>query len=62
MPRTRIDSGPITHLPLCACGWRGIPTTTRATALAQAAAHETRAHPEQDRSRRAAREQARRDS
>lgn len=39
-----IDSG-ATFLAVCACGWRGLPTSTRATALRQAVHHEQRAHP-----------------
>lgn len=43
--RTRIDAGPVTLLPVCSCGWRGLPALTRGEALAQARHHERRAHP-----------------
>jgi hypothetical protein len=42
--RVKIDSGG-THLPLCPCGWRGLPSTSRADALHEARHHELRAHP-----------------
>ena len=45
MPRISLDSGPVTHLPICSCGWRGLPTTTRQTAWSQGAAHEAACHP-----------------
>jgi len=41
---TRIDSG-ATHLPLCDCGWRGLPTRDRSGAHRQCIEHERRAHP-----------------
>lgn len=44
--RAHIDSGR-THLPLCACGWRGIPTPSLVTAWAQAKVHEQAQHPGQ---------------
>ncbi len=50
MPRsTRIDSGPITHLPVCdLCGWRGHITLDEPAALVQAVRHERIAHPGQE--------------
>lgn len=43
--RLRIDSSATTHVPICACGWRGMPAMTRLEALSQARHHEMRAHP-----------------
>nr|WP_300339930.1 hypothetical protein [Actinomyces sp.] len=42
--RTRVDRGR-TFLPLCECGWRGLPALTHEEALRQARHHEQRAHP-----------------
>lgn len=42
--KTTIDSSDKTFLPICACGWRGLPTITRSDAWAAARAHELRAH------------------
>lgn len=41
--RCLIDPG-ATYLPICECGWRGLPCTTRLEALREARTHETRAH------------------
>lgn len=43
--KVRIDRGARTFLPLCACGWRGLPATSHAEALHEARHHERRAHP-----------------
>lgn len=43
--RVRIDSGGRTYLPICECGWRGLPSMSHAQALEEARAHELRAHP-----------------
>lgn len=43
--RIKIDAGGCTFLPLCACGWRGLPEPDRSTALRAARHHELRAHP-----------------
>lgn len=43
--RVRIDVGGGTWLPLCPCGWRGLPGLDRREALQQARHHELRAHP-----------------
>lgn len=45
MAKVRVDGGGTTFLPLCACGWRGLPDTTHGGALGQARHHERRAHP-----------------
>lgn len=42
--KTTIDASHKTFLPLCACGWRGMPALTHAEALREARAHEIRAH------------------
>lgn len=43
--KVRVDRGGCTFLPLCECGWRGLPDTTHSGALQQARHHEMRAHP-----------------
>lgn len=43
--RVKIDAGGMTYLPLCDCGWRGLPSTSRGGALSDARHHELRAHP-----------------
>lgn len=43
--RVKIDAGGRTYLPLCACGWRGLPAMDRGSALNEARHHERRAHP-----------------
>lgn len=43
--RIKIDAGGCTFLPLCACGWRGLPMPDRGSALRAAHHHELRAHP-----------------
>jgi len=40
-----VDAGGRTWLPLCACGWRGLPCLTRSEALQMGRHHELRAHP-----------------
>lgn len=42
--RVKIDVGGSTFLPLCACGWRGLPRTDRVAASRDARHHELRAH------------------
>ncbi len=41
----RVDRGGSTFLPMCGCGWRGLPATSRGEALHEARSHEQRAHP-----------------
>ena len=43
--RIKIDAGGCTFLPLCECGWRGLPMPDRSSALRTARHHELRAHP-----------------
>lgn len=43
--QTQIDRGARTFLPLCGCGWRGLPATSHGEALHEARHHELRAHP-----------------
>lgn len=43
--RVRVDVGGGTFLPICPCGWRGLPGTTRSESLREARRHEQRAHP-----------------
>jgi len=43
--RVRVDVGGGTWLPLCPCGWRGLPCLSRSEALHEARRHEQRAHP-----------------
>lgn len=57
-----IDGSTTTFLACCSCGWRGMTTTTKATADAQRAAHEARAHPDTYRGRDASAAQRRRDT
>lgn len=45
--RVRVDVGGSTWLPLCPCGWRGLPALDRREALQQARHHEQRAHPDE---------------
>lgn len=40
----KIDRGG-TFLPLCGCGWRGLPAVSHGEALQEARHHERRAHP-----------------
>ena len=42
--KTVIDASDRTFLPICACGWRGLPAITRSAALSDAREHEKRAH------------------
>lgn len=46
--RVRVDGGGRTFLPICACGWRGLPGITHGEALREARTHERRAHPGDD--------------
>lgn len=43
--RITVDVGGCTWLPLCPCGWRGLPDDSRRAALMQGRHHELRAHP-----------------
>lgn len=43
--RIRVDAGGRTYLPICECGWRGLPGLTHLDALTQGRRHEYRAHP-----------------
>lgn len=43
--RVSVDVGGRTWLPLCPCGWRGLPALSRSEALNEARHHEMRAHP-----------------
>lgn len=43
--RITVDASACTYLPICVCGWRGLPAATRGGALAMGRAHELRAHP-----------------
>lgn len=45
MARVRVDVGGCTYLPICECGWRGMPGLAHDEALRQAVHHERRAHP-----------------
>lgn len=42
-----------TFLPMCSCGWRGLPDLDHEAALMQARHHELRAHPGHDSAERA---------
>lgn len=44
MSRCLIDASEISYLPMCECGWRGLPERSRLDALKSARAHEQRAH------------------
>ena len=50
--RVTVDAGAGSHLPLCGCGWRGLPAQDHGEALRQARHHEMRAHPGHDDARR----------
>lgn len=41
----RVDRSAVSFLPLCRCGWRGLPATSHGEALREARHHEMRAHP-----------------
>lgn len=43
--RVKVDVGAGSFLPVCPCGWRGLPGLDRSDALGQARHHERRAHP-----------------
>lgn len=43
--KIKVDASAKTYLPICACGWRGLPGLTHGDALNQARRHEARAHP-----------------
>ncbi len=41
----KVDVGGGSWLPVCRCGWRGLPGLSRLEALNEARRHEVRAHP-----------------
>lgn len=43
--RVKIDASAVTVVPICECGWRGLPSRDRSAALHEARHHEMRAHP-----------------
>ena len=53
MPRIRIDAGGRTFMPVCECGWRGLPEDDRLTARRVGARHEARCHPGEKQARNA---------
>lgn len=62
MPRIRIDAGARTFMPVCECGWRGLPEDDRLTARRAARHHEQRAHPGDKQALRALNNQRHRDA
>lgn len=44
MAKVRIDAGGSTFLPVCECGWRGLPEDDRSAARLAGRHHELRAH------------------
>ena len=62
MARVTIDAGGRTFLPLCECGWRGLPQDDRGAARLEARHHEVRAHPGEKDALRALNNQRRRDT
>lgn len=45
MARVRIDAGGSTFMPICECGWRGLPEDDRTTARQAGRRHELGTHP-----------------
>ena len=43
--RVRVDVGGGSFMPMCWCGWRGLPALEHGQALRDARHHELRAHP-----------------
>uniref|UniRef100_A0AAU8HXI4 Integrase zinc-binding domain-containing protein n=1 Tax=Decurrovirus sp. TaxID=2832697 RepID=A0AAU8HXI4_9CAUD len=41
----RVDASACSFLPLCDCGWRGLPAASHERALSQLADHERGCHP-----------------
>ncbi len=58
--RIRVDRSAVSFLPICACGWRGLPAISHGDALRDARQHELRAHPGEEHARNAALQHARR--
>ena len=51
--RITVDASACTYLPMCECGWRGLPAASHERALSQSCEHERRAHPGDKNARRA---------
>lgn len=51
--RIHVDASAYTYLPMCECGWRGLPAASHERALTQVSEHERRAHPGDRHARRA---------
>lgn len=62
MAKVTIDVGGTTFLPVCACGWRGMPEPDRSAARLAGRHHEARAHPGEKDALRAYNNQRRRDT
>ena len=43
--RIHVDASACTFLPMCECGWRGLPAASHERALTQVSEHERYAHP-----------------
>lgn len=43
--RVRVDGSAVSFLPICSCGWRDCPRTTRESAWVAARRHEESCHP-----------------
>nr|DAK53291.1 MAG TPA: hypothetical protein [Caudoviricetes sp.] len=43
--RIHVDASACTYLPMCECGWRGLPAASHERALTQVSEHERYAHP-----------------
>ena len=51
--RIHVDASSCTFLPMCECGWRGLPAASHERALTQVSEHERYAHPGDRHARRA---------
>lgn len=51
--RIHVDASSCTFLPMCECGWRGLPAASHERALTQVSEHEQQAHPGDRHARRA---------
>lgn len=51
--RIHVDASACTYLPMCECGWRGLPAASHERALTQVSEHERYAHPDDRHARRA---------
>nr|DAT35874.1 MAG TPA: hypothetical protein [Caudoviricetes sp.]DAW62428.1 MAG TPA: hypothetical protein [Caudoviricetes sp.] len=51
--RIHVDASACTYLPMCECGWRGLPAASHERALTQVSEHERHAHPGDRHARRA---------